>query len=66
MPNQNSTDKRMIAVGVTGIFALLIGAIGYALWDSGTHYEPDQINQLVLEQNSNAPWLDQPKAELPR
>lgn len=52
MAHEKLTDARMIVVGVVGIVALLVGALGYALWDSGTHYETDQIHQFVLEQQS--------------
>ncbi|MEZ6093406.1 MAG: hypothetical protein R3C03_04090 [Pirellulaceae bacterium] len=50
MSNNNSKDTTMMVIGVVGIFALLLVAAGYAYWNSGRHYEAEQVNQFVIEQ----------------
>jgi hypothetical protein len=52
MSRENSKERRMIAIGLIGIIGLLAVSLGYALLDSGTHYETEQINRFVLDQQS--------------
>ena len=50
MDKTNEVNKFHFVVGVVGIFALLIGALVYAAWESGSHYQPDRLDQFVEEQ----------------
>ena len=50
MDKTNEINKFHFVVGVVGIFALLIGALVYAAWESGSHYQPDRLDQFVEEQ----------------
>ncbi len=54
MPRENSSESWMIVAGAIGIVALLVASLGYALRDSSTYYETEQINQFVLEQQTAA------------
>lgn len=47
--NRNS-DTLLVWAGGLGLLVLLIIALTYALIDSGTSYQPEQINQIVQEQ----------------
>jgi hypothetical protein len=53
MPSTYANDTSTLVIGVAGIFALLLIAMGFAYWSSGKHYELEQVHPLVLEQAAN-------------
>ncbi len=54
MARDSSTGSWFVVVGVVGIVSLLVGSLGYALFESGTFFEKERINQFVIEQQSTA------------
>ena len=55
MTRDNRNERLTIVIGAIGICGLLIASLGYALLESGTFYEPEKINQFVLDQQATAP-----------
>lgn len=50
MSNPSTNDNRVLAIGVAGVFALLLIAMGYAYWDSNSYYQPEQIDPTEVGQ----------------
>jgi hypothetical protein len=48
-------DNRLIWLGGAGLLGLLVVALTYATVESGTWYQPAQINQVVQEQDPLQP-----------
>ncbi len=53
MLRKSKENGWMVVVGLVGCVALLAGSLVYALFDSGTYYESEQINDLVLRQSTD-------------